>query len=240
MPGPLNFIKIICWVTASINLPMVSLGNHVLGPCLSSLLPGSTWWTFTSLINHSDSTQMSKSPVEPHAQPDCNNAKLSTEHYGGKGLETKEIAFPQRVPYSSCNLGPRMVSVFNCDLSPRLPSTPGGVSWAWWPRAKGQCASHMWSCSLQGCWKAWGWEVRFRSGLLPGYRNKTRQDIPRGQDALSYRLHGGKLPAGWESLCGTWILTELFAPWGLQPLRIHLGSPCIWLQWVQDKSVLSK
>ena len=77
-------------------------------------------------------------------------------------------------------------------------------------------------------------------GCFLSTENKARQDIPRGQDALSYRLHGGKLPAGWESLCGTWISTELFAPWGPQPLRIYLGSPCVRLQWVQDKSVLSK
>ena len=109
-----------------------------------------------------------------------------------------------------------------------------------WPRAKSRCASHVWSCSLQGRWKPWGRGWGSGQSCFPGTENKARQDIPRGQDALSYRLRGGKPQASWESLCGTWILTELFAPWGSQPLRIHLGRPCVCLQWVQEKSVLSK
>lgn len=131
-----------------------------------------------------------------------------------------------RAPYSGCNLGPRFVSLSNCDLRLCLPSSSGRKSWASWPRVKGQRVSYIQSCSWQGCGKPWGWGWGSGQGCFLGTENKAAQKI---RSAECSQLQAPWWETAWQlrKPGGTWILTELFPSWGALLLRISLGSPCI-------------
>lgn len=123
--------------------------------------------------------QISRSHTGLHTQPGCDAAETSPQSKKARPWNLRKLPSLNQVPCSGCNLGPRFMCLFSCNPQPRLPSSPGRMSWVSRPWMMGQWVSYIQSCSLQGCGKPWGRGWGSGQGCFLSTENKAELKMLR-------------------------------------------------------------
>lgn len=182
-----------------------------------------------SLISHSDSTKTSKWPSRHtglHPEPACEATERPLHRALQQGLETNGMTFLLPGSYSGCNLGPQFVCLFNCDLQPCLPGSPGRMRWASWSMSEASVSIPV--CKAALCRDAelrktagWGWSSG--QGCCLDMGKEAGRKMRRAQNVRSCRLGGGKPPQAAKEAVWDLPVQDLSLDWAL----CSLGGPSL-------------